>query len=229
MGDFDVTSDFDDGAQQKPANTPQMPKRNNNKNGKKTEIIVIVVGLIFSLCVLGAVFGDDETETNNDQNSTTVSSEKEVEKKNEGKKEKASNNAGEIKKKAKAEKKKTKVTKKQFIDACKTYKYKDVLRKPKKYVGKKVKVKVKISQVHERGIINREKYYFAYTNSGYGMWLGNEYAIIDKRSKKNPKLLEDDIIEVYGTIAEPEETTSLIVSSSEVFTINMKYAKLIKG
>ena len=61
------------------------------------------------------------------------------------------------------------------------------------------------------------------------MWIGNEYAIIDMRDKEKPKILEEDIIEVYGEIAEPEQTKSLLMASSKVFSINMKYSKLIKG
>ena len=49
------------------------------------------------------------------------------------------------------------------------------------------------------------------------------------RDKEKPKILEEDIIEVYGEIAEPEQTKSLLMASSEVFSINMKYSKLIKG
>lgn len=122
-----------------------------------------------------------------------------------------------------------KISEKAYKSKCKTYSYKKVLRNPSKYIGKKVKVRLKVSQVHEESILNSSKYYFAYSNDEYNMWLGNEYAIIDSRDKKKPKILEDDIIEVYGEIAEPEETKSLIVASSEVFSINMKYAKLIKG
>lgn len=122
---------------------------------------------------------------------------------------------------------KRKSLEKEYIGDCSTYKYKDVLRNPNKFIGKKIKVKVKISSIHKKSLLGNTKYYFAYSNDEDDMWCGNEYVIFDKRSKQKPKLLEDDIIEVYGEIAEPEETVSVIMNSSEVFTIKMKYVKLI--
>ena len=128
--------------------------------------------------------------------------------------------------KATSKPKTEKQKKKEYINACKTYNYKTVLRNPKKYIGKKIKVKLKISSVHEEGWLNSTKYYFAWSEGDYG-WYENEYVVFDERSKQKPKLLEDDIIEVYGEIVEPEDTVSLIVNSSEVFAIDMKYVKLI--
>lgn len=116
--------------------------------------------------------------------------------------------------------------KKEYIASCKEYKYKDVLRNPSDYTGKKVKIKLKILSVHEESVLNDTKYYIAYSKGEYG-WYENMYAVFDKRISDDLKLLEDDIIEVYGEIAEPEDTVSLIVASSEVFAINMKYVKLI--
>lgn len=116
--------------------------------------------------------------------------------------------------------------KKEYMSSCKEYSYKDVLRNPDDYIGEKVKIQLKISSVHEKDILNDTKYYLAYSKGEYG-WYENMYAVFDKRSSEDLKLLEDDIIEVYGEIAEPEDTVSLIVNSSEVFAINMKYVKLI--
>ena len=118
-------------------------------------------------------------------------------------------------------------TKKEYMKSCKTYKYKKVLRNPDKYIGKRVKIKVKISSVHEKGLLTPTKYYLAYSNDEYDMWLGDQYGIFEKRDSEEPKLLEDDVVEVYGEIVEPEETSSLIVNSQELFCIDMKYAKLI--
>lgn len=118
-------------------------------------------------------------------------------------------------------------TEKEYKKTCKEYAYKDVLRNPQKYIGKRIKVTVEISSVHEKSITNGTKYYFAYSEGEYGYWTGNRYGIFDKRSKEDPKLLEDDIITVYGEIADPEHTKSLIVNSSEVFCINMKYIDFI--
>lgn len=115
----------------------------------------------------------------------------------------------------------------EYKDSCKEYKYKDVLRNPENYVGEKVKITVKINTVVEESWMNDCKYYFAYSNDEYDLWFGDEYVIFDRREEQNPKLLEDDVITVYGEITDPEHTTSLILSGSELFAIDMKYIDFI--
>ena len=118
-------------------------------------------------------------------------------------------------------------TEEDYKSSCQEYKYKDVLRNPSDYIGKRVKVKVEISTVHEKSMFNDVKYYFAYDEGEYGYFTGDRYGIFDKREAENPKLLSDDIIVVYGEIADPEYTKSLIISSSELFCIDMKYIDFI--
>lgn len=117
----------------------------------------------------------------------------------------------------------------EYIVDCQEYNYKDVLRNPYDYVGKKVKIEVEISSVHEESMFNAGKYYFARAkeepNSDY--YYGNEYTIFDNRFDTGLKLLEDDVIMVYGEIAEPEYTKSFILSSDELFCIDMKFVELI--
>lgn len=111
--------------------------------------------------------------------------------------------------------------------SCQEYAYKDVLRNPDEYIGERIKVTVKISSVHEESWSNDCKYYFAYSDDGSGWYFENRYGVFDRREEQNPKLLEDDIITVYGEIAETEETQSLIVNSEEIFCIDMKYIDFI--
>ncbi len=118
-------------------------------------------------------------------------------------------------------------TEEEYKSSCKEYTYKDVLRNPENYVGQRVKIIAKISSVHEKSILNPTKYYFAYTNDEYDMWFGDEYGIFDCRDDGDFKILEDDVVAIYGEISEPQETTSLITNSQEIFCIDMKYAELI--
>lgn len=120
------------------------------------------------------------------------------------------------------------ISKEEYIAQCEEYNYKDVLRNPADYVGQKIKITVKISSVHEASWLYNNKYYFAYSNDEYDMYLGDRYAIIDKRYDNSLKLLDDDIILIYGEIAEPEETKSYIVNSEELFTIDMRYVELLE-
>lgn len=114
----------------------------------------------------------------------------------------------------------------EYKASCEEYKYKDVLRNPDDYVGKRVKITVKISSVHEKTWLNSTKYYMAYSQSDYG-WYGDRYGVFDLREEQTLKLLEDDIITVYGEISDPEYTSSLIVNGSETFCIDMKYIDFI--
>lgn len=117
-------------------------------------------------------------------------------------------------------------TEDEYKNSCQEYNFKDVLRYPSDYVGKRVKVKVEISSVHEKSMFNSQKYYLCYSENEYGFY-GDKYAVFDTRDGEVLKLLEDDVIMVYGEIAEPEYTESLIVNSEEVFAIKMKYVDLI--
>lgn len=115
----------------------------------------------------------------------------------------------------------------EYKTLCQEYAYKDVLRNPENYVGEKIKVIVRISSVHEESVLNDTKYYFGYSQSEYG-WYGDQYAIFDKRVDSGLKLLSDDIIAVYGEIAETEHTSSIILNSEEVFAVDMKYVELLE-
>lgn len=119
-------------------------------------------------------------------------------------------------------------TEEEYKESCQEYAYKDVLRTPEEYIGKRIKIRVQISSVHEESILNATKYYFAYSEGEYGWYSGDYYAIFDERFNNSLKLLSDDVIYVYGEIAESEYTSSLIVMSEEVFAIKMKYVELLE-
>ena len=115
----------------------------------------------------------------------------------------------------------------EYKAQCKEFNYKDVLRNPDEYIGQKIKVTVKISSVHSESL-GTPKYYFAYANDDMDMWFGDEYGLFEYRADDDFKILEDDVITAYGEIASPQETTSAIVNSEEIFCIDMKYADLIE-
>lgn len=118
----------------------------------------------------------------------------------------------------------------KFKKTCKQYEYKDLARNPESYQGKKIKLKVKISQIIDGGILDDNTYYRVYTNGEDDMWwLGDEYLIMDSREDKTLKLLEDDIIEVYGEFdGTTELERALTGTTEEVLLIDMKYVSLIK-
>lgn len=117
-------------------------------------------------------------------------------------------------------------TEDEYKASCEEFKYKDVLRNPNDYVGKRIKISIEISSVHEASWLNDTKYYFGNSENEYG-WYGDRYAIFDERYDSDLRLLSDDVITVYGEIAEPEYTSSLILASEEILTIKMRYVELI--
>lgn len=130
------------------------------------------------------------------------------------------------KQKAKKAKAKAKKEKKNFIAKCKSYPYKKVLRNPSKYYGKKIKIKCQVNQIVDGGLFS-EGFMRCYTYSGYDIYAEDEYVVLDKRDNKDPKLLQNDVITVYGTISYPREVTrALTGTSDEVFAIDMKYVKI---
>ena len=125
------------------------------------------------------------------------------------------------KKKKAARAKKTK-----FINACKKYNYKKVMRNPNKYIGKKIKLKCQINQISEDGLFT-QGFLRCYSYSGYDIYADDEYVVFDERASKTPKFLTNDVITVYGTIEEPEEMTRALTGTKDtVFTIKMKYVKI---
>ena len=119
-------------------------------------------------------------------------------------------------------------TEEEYKASCQEYAYKDVLRNPENYVGQRIKITVEIASVHEASWLNDTKYYFARSDSdSNGYYYDDMYGVFDVRYSKDFKILEDDVIVVYGEISDPEYTTSLIVSGSEIFCIDMKYMDFI--
>lgn len=120
------------------------------------------------------------------------------------------------------------IAEKEYKDSCEEYAYKTVMRNPDEYIGKKIKIKLKVSSTHDE--MFSHLYYFANSESEYG-WYGDMYGVYDYRNDSDEsyfKILDDDIIYVYGEIMQPQETVSLIVNSQEIFCIDMKYAELIE-
>lgn len=111
---------------------------------------------------------------------------------------------------------------------CQTVDYKELCRYPEKYEGTKIVVKVKVSQIIDANFSGSEKAWRTYTdNSGYGFYADDEYYMLDKRSGDAVKILDDDIITVYGEFTGLEKITRALTSTTdELPRIEVKYADL---
>lgn len=113
---------------------------------------------------------------------------------------------------------------------CQTVDYKELCRYPEKYEGTKIVVKVKVSQIIDANFSGSEKAWRTYTdNSGYGFYADDEYYMLDKRGGDAVKILEDDIIAVYGEFTGLEKITRALTSTTdELPRIEVKYADLVE-
>lgn len=112
---------------------------------------------------------------------------------------------------------------------CQTVDYKELCRYPEKYEGTKIAVKVKVSQIIDANFSGSEKAWRTYTdNSGYGFYADDEYYMLDKRGGDAVKILDDDIINVYGEFTGLEKITRALTSTTdELPRIEVKYADLV--
>lgn len=113
---------------------------------------------------------------------------------------------------------------------CQTVDYKELCRYPEKYEGTKIVVKVKVSQIIDANFSGSEKAWRTYTdNSGYGFYADDEYYMLDKRGGDAVKILEDDIITVYGEFTGLEKITRALTSTTdELPRIDVKYEDLVE-
>lgn len=118
----------------------------------------------------------------------------------------------------------------KYKELCAEVDYKDLCRYPDKYSHQRIKVKVKIQQVMDSSLFSSEKAYRMMTdNDGYGLYLDDEYYVIDERDSGAVKLLEDDIVVIYGKFGGMKKVTrALTWTTDEVPSIEMKYAEIVK-
>lgn len=121
-------------------------------------------------------------------------------------------------------------TEADYCADCVEVNYKNLLRYPDRYVGTKVKVTVRVSQILKTGSYSwSDKAWRAYSDeSGRGTYYGDEYYLVDKRETGALKILEDDIITVYGEFKGIETITRALTSTKEELPrIDVKYVVLI--
>lgn len=107
------------------------------------------------------------------------------------------------------------ISKEDFISSCIEIPYKNLARNPDDYVGEHIVLTVKVTQVMQGGLFDSNEYYRVYTNDEYDMWLGDEYFMYDDRVENDMKLLQDDIIKVYGEFSGTTTVTRALTGTKE--------------
>lgn len=121
-----------------------------------------------------------------------------------------------------------KMDKTEFINSCRTYEYKELQRDADSLTGKHIKVTVYIEQNVD------DMMFRAYTKGEYDEylddlgWSGNEFILNDVRDSQDPKLVEGDIVTVYGVYAGEEEVDRAIGGSDDVPSIDVIYMEFKK-
>lgn len=86
----------------------------------------------------------------------------------------------------------------QYKEQCKVYQYKPIARKPNDYKGKLAKFTGKVTQIEEAW--GSDIILLSVTKDEYGFWNDNLYVEYTPKSKDEIRILEDDIITVYGEL-----------------------------
>lgn len=122
------------------------------------------------------------------------------------------------------------ISREDFIASCEEIDYKTLARNPDDYVGNHIKLTVKISQIIQGGFLDDGEYYRGYTDDEYGFWAGDEYLISDGRKEKDIKILQDDIIEVYGEFSGTRTMERALTGTKEdVLCVEAVYIELVGG
>lgn len=90
------------------------------------------------------------------------------------------------------------ISKEDFIAQCQEYGYKDVARDPKDYIGKKAKFIGEVIQVIEAN--ENVALRVNITKNEYDFWEDTIYVVYTRSSDTESRILEDDIINIYGTL-----------------------------
>ena len=118
----------------------------------------------------------------------------------------------------------------EYKAECETVKYKDLCRYPEQYVGKKITITGKVQQIMDAGWLSNDKAWRVQTdNDGYGYYLDDEYYAIDKRPSDAIKVLQDDIVVIYGEFTGMTNVTRALTNTTdEIPCIDVAYIEIVE-
>ena len=111
-----------------------------------------------------------------------------------------------------------------------TVKYKDLCRYPDQYAGKKITITGKVQQIMDANWLSSDKAWRVQTdNDGYGYYLDDEYYAIDKRPSDAIKVLQDDIVVIYGEFTGMTNVTRALTNTTdEIPCIDVAYVDIVE-
>ena len=111
-----------------------------------------------------------------------------------------------------------------YKQSCKKYTYKDVARSPQDYDGKKAYFTGKVIQVLESG--DKVALRVNVTKGDYGIYKDTLYVYYERKSVDEQRILEDDIITMWGELDGLETYESVLGQSISIPKFNLQYYKI---
>lgn len=117
----------------------------------------------------------------------------------------------------------------EFKSSCQEIGYKKLLRTPDDYVGERIVITAEVQQVIDGGLFDDSKYYRVQTdNNDSGYYFDDEYFMYDNRVDDDMKILDGDVLKIYGEFTGLETMKRVITGSKdEVPAIKAYYIELI--
>jgi hypothetical protein len=114
--------------------------------------------------------------------------------------------------------------KREFISTCVNYDYKNISRNPNNYISKPCKFNGKVMQVQESGlnVVLRVNI----TRGDYGLWDDAIYVDYKKASTNESRILDDDIITIYGTLNGIKTYTTIFLSEVSIPWVKARYVEI---
>ncbi len=119
-----------------------------------------------------------------------------------------------------------KKTESEYKAAAGSYTYKEIARNPSDYIGKKAVFVGKVIQLMESGKIVALR--VNVTKGSYGIYSDTIYVNYIKKDENEARILEDDIIKIYGECDGIKTYTSTMGGEISIPQINMKYHQIIQ-
>lgn len=118
-------------------------------------------------------------------------------------------------------------TKEDYIKTCSTYTFKEIARNPNNYKGKRAKFTGEVIQVQE-GYNNNVVLRVNVTKGEYGIWEDTIWVDYKYANSNENKILEDDIITIYGEIQGQKSYTSILGSQVTLPQISANYIDIVE-
>ena len=159
----------------------------------------IAIGMIILFIILGIVIGITTDENSNTQGITITNS--------------------------KSNQTTSKQDEKEFKASCNVYTYEQLARNPEKIKGKNVKLTGQVIQVVEN--LNSTTIMMNITKE-YDVYYSGTIYIVYHPQKNENKILEDDIITIYGTSQGDTTYITVLGASTTVPKVEAKYIELLE-